>query len=456
MNDSDTQSLTSVGSQSSTIRLKKYFCDYEGCSKAYNRPSLLEQHQRKHTGERPFPCSYPDCNKSFLRKSHLDAHVISHSREKPYHCSFCGKGVNTAQHLKRHEVTHTKSFKCTFDGCDESFYKHQSLRHHILSVHEKTLTCQQCDKTFTRPYKLAQHKLKHHGESPAYQCDQPGCFSNFKTWSALQFHMKQEHPKLKCPKCDKGCVGKKGLQSHMLSHDEASKAWQCKYCDVGKFSKKMDLVLHYNQFHDGNLPGDLAAIGEKVSQKNYKIENNMSELNKLDDVTPSLLRDGKQMQNQKQGSLTNSNLDVDSDLDNFTKTEVRSELGQAHKSVTSLNTSLLNGKSIIKLIHDDLSKKLVCPKPKCGRAFSRDYDLQRHLKWHAEKLQRIEQFLDGLPKEEELAPDQFEKLEPPTKKIKHNNNSFENSDDDHHEFDESDNAFDQLLEQELNGAVEEN
>ena len=42
-------------------------------------------------------------------------------------------------------------------------------------------------KVFTRPSKLAQHKLKHHGGSPAYQCDHPGCFKISKLGQYYNF-----------------------------------------------------------------------------------------------------------------------------------------------------------------------------------------------------------------------------------------------------------------------------
>ncbi|KAG7665898.1 PZF1 [[Candida] subhashii] len=382
MNDTDTESVISRVSSSSS-RPKKYLCNHDGCNKAYSRPSLLEQHKRTHTNERPFPCIHQGCNKSFMRKSHLDVHLISHSSAKPFHCSVCGKGVNTPQHLKRHEVTHTKSFKCQYEDCSEAFYKHQSLRHHILSVHEKTLTCSQCNKTFNRPYKLAQHKLRHHGDAPAYHCDHPGCFSNFKTWSALQFHAKQAHPKLKCKVCGKGCVGIKGLRSHMISHDEDKmiKLWQCTYCDMGKFSKKSELIDHYNNFHDGNIPESLLKPTEV--ERLEEILQNGSNVTSLNDI---------------QNYQVISSDDEEEDENQFADT--RSDTARSQRSLNLMENVLGNGKSIINLISSSIAKKIPCPKQNCNRTFTRDYDLRRHLKWHEENLNKIEQFLTDLERTE--------------------------------------------------------
>ncbi|KAI5960535.1 PZF1 [Candida theae] len=428
MSEDETLSIASKSSGSS--RPKRYHCTFENCDKAYNRPSLLDQHLRSHTGSRPFACTYPNCDKSFLRKSHLDAHLVSHSRDKPFHCSTCGKGVNTVQHLKRHEITHTKSFRCTHQGCDESFYKHQSLRHHILSVHEKTLTCTLCDKTFTRPSKLAQHKLKHHGESPAYQCDHPGCFVNCKTWSALQFHVKQEHPRVKCPVCGKGCVGKRGLKSHMLSHDEAIKVWQCNYCDIGKFNKKAALIDHYNEYHDGNIPEELQAHPETIEENNGVGQNRL-EMSSLKQLNTAL----------SPGSENGG--DIKSLFNHESKSTTTAE---AQQSVTVLkpNGSEYSTKSseIIDVISNDCSIKIKCPKTKCDRVFAREYDLKRHLKWHEENLKRIEMFLDNLQKEEQMQPSQKKsKLNP-----KDDESSFE-------DYSNEDAEFDAALDEELNSPL---
>lgn len=362
-------SSTSSAGSSTSSGPKRFVCGIDGCEKLYAKPSLLEQHKRSHTGERPFPCPEPDCTKSFLRKSHLLAHLVSHQnlKDKPHHCGVCGKGVNSPQHLKRHEIIHTKAFKCTAPGCEESFYKHQSLRHHILSVHDKSLTCETCGKVFNRPYRLAQHTLKFHGDAPVYQCDHQGCFRNFKTWSALQLHIKTDHPKLKCPVCKKGCVGMKGLKSHMaVSHDSATaiKPWNCQYCVVGLFSKKADLIQHYNDYHDGNVPEGLLK-DEEIEQRDALLH--ASEAGGLEhlesrELTPAI---------------------------------------SATKSIDSFTMEVDSGASITDMLVNNVDLRTIpCPKKKCDRMFRREYDLQRHLKWHDVRLAQIEAFLASLENEE--------------------------------------------------------
>ncbi|KAG7917973.1 hypothetical protein KL905_004052 [Ogataea polymorpha] len=330
---SSRNSSRSSSRSSSPSRLKKYFCHYEDCGKAYAKPSLLEQHIRMHTNERPFNCS--SCGESFIRKDHLQRHMLKHTDEdaKPLHCSICGKGVNTNQHLRRHEKTHYKSFKCSHENCTESFYKHQSLKAHINSVHNASrLTCKECGKSFSRPGRLSDHMEKHHSATPKLICEYPGCFKAFKVWSALQLHIKSEHSKLSCDICGKRCVGPTGLANHMKIHDEmtAVKIWRCSLCDE-RYQKKEDLAQHYENSHPEH-------------QSNEELQYASSVDSPIDEVLVS--KPTKQT---------------------FQKQLKKGRIG----SVISLLVSNVNERTILCHL--------------CGRGFKKDYDLRRHLQWHEKK-----------------------------------------------------------------------
>ncbi|QLG72267.1 hypothetical protein HG535_0C06220 [Zygotorulaspora mrakii] len=336
---------SSAVSSASSSRPKRYFCDYEGCNKCFTRPSLLTEHQLSvHQGIKPFKCHI--CERSFAKKSHLERHLLSHSAEKPFHCSYCDKSFTTSQQLKRHEITHTKSFKCPYPDCSESFYKHPQLRAHILAVHEKKLTCEECGKTFQRPYRLRNHIAKHHNpqvENP-YQCTHSGCTKNFKTWSQLQNHIKNDHPKLRCPICDKPCVGDNGLQMHMRVHDETlvAKNWKCHLCDSGPFAKKSDLLDHYRSEHPAeSLPHSLKAhaLPEAVDSPDMRITRSLSKRRKLNDF-------------------------------DLVQTEV------------NLANCLSNASGGIELVLDSVGRKLLCPFDKCYRTFKTKERYEKHIQKH--------------------------------------------------------------------------
>ncbi|GAA5983908.1 hypothetical protein JCM11641_006418 [Rhodosporidiobolus odoratus] len=226
-----------VPAEMSGGRLKKYMCTWPGCGKCYTRPARLEEHQRAHTGERPFEC--PSCDATFARDSHLKAHARTHQTEedKKYVCDEegCEKKFWTNQHLKKHvDVVHRgKTYDCP--TCDLSFKKHHLLRTHIAEEHSPEgadpFQCEHpgCGRTFKQKVHLKAHEKVH--DPSRYLCLHPSCLPlplaerQFPTWTLLQRHSKTAHP----PRCPYPiCAGKtfttnRGLRNHLEIHTEEDK-----------------------------------------------------------------------------------------------------------------------------------------------------------------------------------------------------------------------------------------
>jgi general transcription factor IIIA len=265
--DNDTESLGSAPRKTSSrsastpsatqakpyCREKRLNCPYDGCDKAFNRPTRLQEHIRSHTNERPFKCPYAPCDKDYLRESHLKHHIKSaHSEVRDYKCSYqgCDKAFATGQRLRVHEATHEapNKYRCTgYAPCNQVFRKKETLQRHINSVHEQhvsfrceeidTRTGKVCKKSFGTTAKLAAHERNCH-DPTRYSCEtcvahNDGIFANatvasilaipkrayFSTYAELQEHIAREHPPL-CPLCPSIFHSKKELTQHLeLDHD---------------------------------------------------------------------------------------------------------------------------------------------------------------------------------------------------------------------------------------------
>ncbi|KAG2465677.1 ZNF3 protein, partial [Polypterus senegalus] len=191
-----------------------YIC--QECGKSFKRKSNCNEHQRIHTGERPYCCS--ECDKRFTDRSHLQRHKKIHTGEKPHCCSECGKCFSRKGSLQKHTIIHTGEKPYCCSECGKQFIARQQLqRHKRIHTGEKPYCCAECGKRFSQLSNLYIHKRIHTGEKPhgCFECGKRfSQLSNLKTHTKIHFGEKTHC----CPECGKQFLHASALQKHTRIH----------------------------------------------------------------------------------------------------------------------------------------------------------------------------------------------------------------------------------------------
>ena len=157
------------------------------CPKTFYKKWDLKSHMAVHSDDRPFTCE--ECGKSFKTEYALQAHFNIHNGVKEFKCDICDYRSWNQSLLRRHKERHSssKDFRCP--ECESSFVCRRYLNAHIRAIHRlghlKPHVCDQCGKGFRTRDHLKRHEVSHSREQP-YSCDV--CGRSYKHKCHMEIH----------------------------------------------------------------------------------------------------------------------------------------------------------------------------------------------------------------------------------------------------------------------------
>jgi hypothetical protein len=233
-------------------------CDF--CSLMYSKRDHANHFNIHHKNDNLIQCSYRYCTTRFRSEVQKQNHeALVHASTKKHKCIFCNLFFTETAiygHFKTiHKTLFTNAFKCKFQ-CRRYFLTEADREEHIASAHKRPMRaeakCLYCNKICIDKNVLNTHIHRNHS-AVKILCKFITCGQYFLTQPEADNHFEQQHQKIeenkkyRCLKCSYRSACKRRIQRHILQiHGE--KNLHCPKCSKC-FSSPYVLKYHIKQAH---------------------------------------------------------------------------------------------------------------------------------------------------------------------------------------------------------------
>lgn len=316
-------------------------------------------------------------------------------------CEECTYQTTSEEGFKLHKKFHGVMKDCPGVKCDycEYIYKHDPadekglrkckmrLNEHMNDEHaEFKLKCNQCEKTVWTQQQLKVHMMRHEHttESGTLTCDKCGYMC--KSAHRLKLHIDAVHLGVRkhlCDWCPAAFATTSALNKHILSHTD-ERNFKCQFCEKA-FHSKGNLQTHIRT-HTGEKPFTCDICGKSFSDQSYlgkhkRLHDTSLSGAPLKDFLCELCNKGFTKKSYLQNHLATHQHQNDGAPAKYTnefkmEAVMKAKAEGLHKAAIEMFVNKNTLKNWLRLsVHPHICNI-------CGKAFSYEAQLKRHINTH--------------------------------------------------------------------------